>query len=96
MFKKLIEDSKALRNTLASENSNRTEINSTVINEDFELIDDENKVRSVSALATDELYIVLKTICLMVETFYKHLLPTTPDYASVIQMLHEDIFKLCQ
>lgn len=51
---------------------------------------------SVSALATDELYIVQKTLCLLVETFYRPLLPSVPEFAAVIQLLHEDILKLCQ
>lgn len=50
----------------------------------------------MSALATDELYLVLKTVCLMTETFYKHLLPAKPEFKDIIQSLHDDIFKLCQ
>ena len=66
LFKKLVQDSKALKERFDDKNSRRTEINSSVINDDFEIIDDEMKVSSVSTLATDELYIVLKTLCLTV------------------------------
>jgi hypothetical protein len=47
-------------------------------------------------LAADELYIVLKTMCLLVETFFKHILPDKPEFVEVMTLLHEDIFKLCQ
>jgi hypothetical protein len=49
----------------------------------------------VSALATDELYIVQKTLCLLVETFYKALLPPDSEFKNVMSLLHEDILKLC-
>ena len=52
--------------------------------DDFERIEDETRIMSVSALATDELYIVQKTLCLLVETFYRPLLPSVPEFAAVI------------
>ncbi len=95
MFKQLILDSKALRETSNSQGG-RTEINLSLAIDDFEPIEDETRILSVSALATDELYIVQKTLCLLVETFYRPLLPSDTDFAVVIQFLHEDILKLCQ
>ncbi len=95
MFKQLILDSKALRETSTSQGG-RTEINLSLAIDDFERIEDETRILSVSALATDELYIVQKTLCLLVETFYRPLLPSDTDFADVIQLLHEDILKLCQ
>ena len=46
-------------------------------------VDDSGK-RSVSALAADELYIILKTVCLLVETFFKPLLPERTEFNNVM------------
>ena len=83
MFKQLIMDSKALRETQISHGGG-TDINLSIVMDDFERIEDETRILSVSALATDELYILQKTLCLLVETFYRPLLPTDPDFGVVI------------
>ena len=57
MFKQLIADSKALREMWQSQGGN-TEINMSIVLDDFERIEDETRILSISALATDELYIV--------------------------------------
>jgi hypothetical protein len=46
----------------------------------------------MSTRASDELYLIIKTYCKMVELFY---LPVVPDQKIIIE-LHEDTFKLCQ
>lgn len=61
-----------------------TEINMSIVLDDFERIEDETRILSISALATDELYIVQKSLCLLVETFYRPLLPSDPDFTDVI------------
>jgi hypothetical protein len=52
------------------------------------------QVESVSRRACDELYLVISTLCTMLETFYRPLLPAT--LTGVLTLLHDDILKLSQ
>lgn len=46
----------------------------------------------MSTRASDELYLIIKNYCKMVEIFYY---PVMPDQ-NIIYELHEDTLKLCQ
>jgi hypothetical protein len=58
------------------------DLNNTVDNISLE---GETKIKSVSINAADELYNIIKTLCLMVETFYKPLLPQRTEFQNVFE-----------
>lgn len=60
----------------------------------FDIYDSEN--RTLSIQANDELYVIIRTICVSTQSFYKPFLPESPEYDQVLQDLNEDLMKLCQ
>ncbi len=48
-------------------------------------------IQTMSTRASDELYLIIRNYCKLVETFY---FPVIPDQ-NIIYELHEDTLKLC-
>lgn len=90
MIQQIVDTSKFLQSQAAF---SEDEINNTLEDISFE---DETKIKSVSTNAADELYTIIKTICLIVETFFKPLLPQQIEFQNLFEQLHEDTLKLCQ
>ncbi len=71
------------------------QFNNTIVHKTGVIYEIEQQ-KSVGTTAADELYTLLRTFCLMVETFYKPLLPEKVEFYDVMSLLHEDTFRLCQ
>lgn len=62
-------------------------------------MEDEENLESMGIRASDELYLVMRSYCLMIEFFYQPAIPEprqiTTKSVSVLNELHEDTHKLC-